>query len=381
MRIGIDIRSLQDDCRYRGIGTYTRCLVKKLLSLDRDNEYVFFVFKDVPTLTLLEEGNFKNIKLRKFIHRRKHFGWFKGQAILPNIINKEKLDIFYSLEHMVPIFSSVKKVITIHDFIYNDYQIYKRKENPFKKLYFSLRDQTLKSADKITAVSEYTKTKIIELLGIREDRIKVIYEAADEIFRPINDDESFLKIKQKYNLGNDFILYVGAIAPHKNIDGLIRAFSKIRFKEVSLILAGPQIRDNFSYLTSINKLIEKLNIEDRVRILGYIPQEDLISLYNMARVFISVSFYEGFGLPILEAMACGRPAIAAKNTSMKEIVDSSGILVDPYNIEEIAFAIDRLLCDNGLRNSLSAKALARAKGFSWEKAAFETLSLCKELLN
>ncbi len=376
MRIGIDIRSLQNDSERRGIGSYTRCLIEGLVSIGREDEYVFFAFKNRPLPALLSERVFKNVKIKRLTWRQERFVWLSGQALFPLAIQDEKLDIFHSPEYIVPVFSKSKKVITVHDFINSDYPLYRKRSGFLRRAYFYLKDGTLNCADKIIAVSEYTKRKIVELARISEDRIRVIYEAAAGSFFPSKDKERFLSLRNKYGIPYDFLLYVGALDYHKNIDGLINAFSLCRFQDIGLVLAG--VKNDPQYFNFINKLIAELKIKERVYILDYIPQEDLAGLYNMSKIVISASLYEGFGLPVLEAMACGRPVIASKNTSMGEIVGTCGILVDPYNTEEIAQAINNLLSDDELRNALAEKGLQRAKEFSWGKAAQETLSLYKE---
>ncbi len=380
MRIGMEIISLQNDSQHRGIGMYTRCLLKNILSIDRDNEYVFFTFGNWPFSSILSEEGFKGIRIIKINPPLKQLSWFFAQAFLPLAMKKEKLDIFHSPEYILPVFSKAKKIITIHDFINSDYKLYRRRGNFVRKTYFYLKNETLKHADKIIAVSEYTKKKIMELAGIEEERIKVIYEAANEIFIPLNDNVLFSKLRNKYGIHRDFLFFVGALDFHKNIDGMVKALARAKSKDISLVLAGVNYRRmHRENVKIINSLVKKLKLEDRVHILGYIPQEDLIGFYNLAKIVISVSFYEGFGLPILEGMACAKPVIAAKNTSMKEIVGSSGFLVDPYNIDEIACAIDNLLSDEELRKDFSIKAFERSKEFSWEKAARETISLYQDL--
>jgi len=380
MRIGIDVISLQNNSQNRGIGTFTRCLIKNILTIDRENEYVFFVFGNRPLPSLLREEIFKDIKIRKVTSITKRFSWLSGQFFFPPAIKEERLDIFHSPEYILPALSKSKKIITVHDFINSDYKIYRKRSSFIRRIYFYLKNETLKRADKIIAASEYTKSKIMELVGIDEGRIKVIYYGVDEIFIPLNDNTLFSKLRNKYGIKGDFLFFAGVIDHHKNIHGLIKAFSRVRFKDIGLVLVGAKSYD-VKYVRSIKALIERLGIKDRVYILGYIPPgEDLVGLYNMAKMVISVSFYEGFGLPILEAMSCGTPVIAAKNTSMREIVDSSGILIDPYNIEEITHAIDNLLSDEELRNTLSKKGRGRAKEFSWKKTAIETTSLYKDLL-
>lgn len=379
MRIGVEIISLQNDSRHRGIGMYTRCLLKNILSIDRGNEYVFFTFGNWPLSSILNEEGFKGIRIIKINPPLKQSSWFFAQAFLPLAMKKEKLDIFHSTGYILPAFSKHKKIMTIYDLIYSE--VYWKKSSILKKMYFYLKDQTLKRADKIITISEYSKKKIIELLGIEEDRIRVIYPAVESIYRPFNDSGIFSGLRKKYSIDRDFLLFVGALDFHKNIDSMVKALARVESKDIGLVLAGVNYRRmHRENIKIINNLVKKLKLEDRVYILGHIPQEDLIGFYNMAKIVISVSYYEGFGLPILEGMACAKPVIAAKNTSMKEIVGSSGILVDPYNIDEIACAVDNLLSDEELRNNLSKKAFERSKEFSWEKAARETVSLYQDLV-
>jgi glycosyltransferase involved in cell wall biosynthesis len=379
MRIGIDIRSLQNDSQLRGIGTYTGCLVRHLLSLDSENEYTFFVFKNRPVPDFLTDSIFRNARLKRICKQRKRFVWLSSQFIFPYAITKERLDIFHSPEYIIPAFSLSRRVITVHDFIHSDYKRYKKKNTLVRNAYLLLRNRAIRRAHRVIAVSDYTKGKIMELIGIKEDKIKVIYEAASQEFRPIRDAELFSRLRAKYNIKDDFLLYVGVFDHHKNIENLIKAFSLVQDKCVNLVMIGAITdKENFA---SVNKLIAELGLRQRVKIFGYIPQDELVGFYNIAKMAISVSVYEGFGLPILEAMACGRPVIAAKNTSMKEIVGSSGLLVNPYDTAEIASAMDKLLSDGALRETLAAKAFIRAGEFSWEKTARQTLSLYGELLN
>ncbi len=378
MRIGIDIRSLQNDSQSRGIGTYTRCLVKSLLALDNDNEYVFFAFKNQPLPGMVGELK-AEVRVRKVTSRRKRFVWLSGQAFFPLAIRQERLDVFHSPEYIVPVFSKAKKVITVHDFINSDFELYRKLSGVLRRAYFYLKDKTLHHADGIIAISEYTKKKIIEFTAIAENKIKVIYEAADDIFRPCLDSRELSGLRKKYNINRDFLLYVGALDYHKNIDGLIKSFAKINHKDTGLVLIG--VKNDPKYFVHIEELIKNLGLSDRVYILGYIPKEDLVGFYNLAKAVISVSFYEGFGLPIIEGMSCAKPVIAAGNTSMREIVGDAGILVNPANTDEIAFAIDKLLSDDGLNKTLSEKCLKRSYDFSWEKTAKETLALYQELTN
>lgn len=378
MRIGVELIPLQDDSRHRGIGMYTRCLLKRILSIDKDNEYVFFAFGNWPLSDILSQKEFRDVKIVKLNPPVRQSSWFFAQAFLPQAMRKEKLDIFYSPGYVLPVFAKHKKIITIHDLIYS--QVYRKSSSILKKIYFYLKNESLKRSDRIITVSNYSKKKIVELLGIGEERIKVIYLAAESIYRPLNDAGMFSGLRKKYGIDRDFMLFVGALDFHKNIESMIKALARMESRDIGLVLAGVNYRrmhqDNMKI---IHNLVEKLKLKGRVYILGYIPQEDLLGLYNLAKIVVSVSSYEGFGLPILEAMACGKPVIAAKNTSMKEIVGSCGCLVGPYDIDEIAGSADTLLSDGKLMKEFSEKALKRSRDFSWDKAAKETISLYEEL--
>lgn len=380
MRIGIDIRSLQNESRDRGIGTYTRCLIEHLLAIDRHNEYFFFVFRNqgLPQICHIYPRARENTV--GVTWRRKRFMWISGQCLFPYAVKRYKLDIFYSPEYIVPVVARVKKVITVHDFINSDYSLYRSRCGRIRKGYFFLRNSTLRFADRIIAVSEYTKQKIIKITGVTADKIRVIYEGAAPVFAPLSDKVGIREIiRRRYGIHEDFFLYVGAIDYHKNIDGLLKAFARIKKQGVAFVIAGTPVDPRYaSRIYAESELLAKN--KHKVYFLGFVCQQELVDLYNTAIGFISVSVYEGFGLPALEAMACGTPLIAAGNTSMREIVDSGGILVDPYNIDEITYAMENLLSDGNLRNLLSQKALIRAREFSWEKAARETLSLYEDLI-
>src|SRR3989338_4052716 len=316
MRVGIDIRSLQNDSQLRGIGTYTRSLIQALLSVDEKSEYVFFAFRNRPLPDLCKELAGKKVMVSRLTWRKKRFVWLSGQALFPYAAKKERLDVFYSPEYIVPVLGRVKKTITVHDFINIEYPLYRKRSGALRRLYFYLKDKTLHRADRISSVSRYTKEKIRQLCGIDESRISVIYEAAQDCFRPLSDRGLFSRVEKKYKIEGRFILYVGAIDYHKNIDGLIKAFSRIKDNSAALLLAG--VKNDPGYFEFIKRLIEKLNLKRRIFLLGYVSQEDLAGLYNMALAVISVSFCEGFGLPVIEAMACARPVIASGNTSMAE---------------------------------------------------------------
>jgi len=230
---------------------------------------------------------------------------------------------------------------------------------------------------RIITLSDYIKNEAIQHLGISPSRITSIPLAPDKKFRVLEKNEVNIYLRNR-GYPADYILYIGAIEPRKNLKLLIKAFNNIRneFKgKYFLILAGPK-----SWLYEEDfRLIESLGIKDRIIMPGYIPDEDLSYLYNGAKLFVFPSLYEGFGLPPLEAMACGVPVITSNVSSLPEVVGDAGFMVDPYRVNELTGAMNLVLSDENLQEEMREKGLNRAKMFSWEKCARETLKVYEEV--
>jgi glycosyltransferase involved in cell wall biosynthesis len=226
----------------------------------------------------------------------------------------------------------------------------------------------------IISISHHTKYDMLKHFKIPEDKIKVIHLAANECYKPLKEDEIY-KINEKYSLNHPYILYVGGLEPKKNIPTLLKAFYKLKKHDVNhkLVITGEK-RWNYK---SIFETIDKLNLQKEVIFTGYIPDEDLPALYNAADLFVYPSLYEGFGLPPLEAMACGTPVITSNTSSLPEVVGDAGIMVNPYDIDELTNKMYKVLTNEGLTEELSKKGLERAKLFSWKKCAEETLNTYK----
>lgn len=244
--------------------------------------------------------------------------------------------------------------------------------------YKFLFPRTLKTADRIIAVSNSTKRDLINYFNIPEEKIKVILEAADEKFKLLNKEE-INEVKQKYNLNFPFILYVGTLEARKNIPTLIKAFYKIKKKNIEhkLVIAG---KKGWKY-KEIFETIDKLDLQNDVVFTGYVSDEDLPALYNAADLFVYPSIYEGFGLPPLEAMACGTPVITSNTSSLPEVVGDAGIMVDPCDVDGLTQTMCDVLTNDGLREDMIKKGLERAKMFTWEKCARETLKVYEEVYN
>ncbi|MBU0647470.1 MAG: glycosyltransferase family 1 protein [Patescibacteria group bacterium] len=401
MLIGIDIRTLMD-ARYSGVSEYTLNLIKEILKLDNHNEYRFFYnsFGNCPNVP---EFNAKNVKLIKYNYPNKLLNYLLFKFFnYPKIDKELRVDVFF-MPHInfIGLSFGSKSLITVHDLSFL--------RNP---KFFSLRknfwhnminvSKLLKKFKQIIAISENTKRDIIELCGISPDKIKVIYSGVGEEYKQITnlnlielkDTECSIghsvskaieakrlnEVKQKYNLPDNFILYLGTIEPRKNIEGIIKAYNQLRIdnselEDVKLIIVGGKGWKS----KNIYKEWDLSEYKDDIKFLDYISSENKVYLYNLASVFLYPSFYEGFGFPPLEAMACGTPVIASYSSSLPEVIGDAGLLVDPYNITEIANALKQILLNKDLSDKLIKKGLEQAKQFSWIKTAREYLEVFSRL--
>lgn len=301
---------------------------------------------------------------------------------IPYSINKAKIDILHVPAHYhnqtAPFFlnKNLKKILTIHDLTPLLFP------ETHMRMTVMLWNSTLKlikdRVDAIITDSMNTKNDCIKHLNIPEDKIKVVPLAADTQYKPLSNIEKVKKeLKIKFNLKMPFILCVGTLEKRKNLPTLFEAFSKLKNNGVKhkLVIVGMK---GWKY-GEIFETLSKLNLNDDVIFTGYIPDEDLVKFYNAADLFVYPSLYEGFGLPPLEAMACGTPVITSNTSSLPEVVGNAGLMVDPYDFDALADKMYQILTDDGLRNMLSKKSLHRAKMFSWEKTARETWKVYQDV--
>lgn len=366
MKIGVIIEPLNQSLT--GVGNYTYNLIKELNKLDADKDFLY----------LINNRNNKFFANDEIIINNP-FPVLKTYAWYPYLIRKlrnYKFDIVHNPTQFPTIFRLKQKyIITVHDLI----QFTLPQDRPARKIIFKLLfPRTLKTADKIIADSNCTKKDLISYFNIPEEKIRVILLAADGKFKRLNKEE-IKEVKQKYNLNFPFILYVGTWEPRKGIPSLIRAFYKLKKKNIhyKLVITG---KKGWKY-KEIFETIDKLNLQNDVVFTGYVSDEDLPALYNAADLFVYPSLYEGFGLPPLEAMACGTPVITSNTSSLPEVVGDAGIMVDPYDVDGLADAMHKVLTNDGLREDMIKKGLKRAKMFSWEKCAKEMLDVYEEVYN
>ena len=379
MKIGIDCRTILDPDKGEkaGIGHYTQRLVKALLAIDKKNEYVLF-FDDAIDAQEYQKENVQVVRYSSntFI---KALPFVYSHAIIPSIINKSNLDIYHNPANILPYYYNKPSVITVHDLaIYYHPEWFPRKI--FKQAFATkfLVPGSLKKAKKIIAVSENTKKDIIKLFDINEEKIVVIHEGIEHNKVTISLTEAM----KKMGLENDWILNLGTIEPRKNITTLIKAYNEYILKNndsaPDLVLVGAK---GWSY-HGVFKLMARINSQagkEKIKYLGYVsPAEKTFLLHNCI-YFVFPSLYEGFGLPVLEAMSHGASVIASKGSSLPEIVGEAGILVNTANKDELGKAMQRLYQDNNLQYLLSQKAKKRASEFTLEKMARETLGVYEEL--
>ena len=367
MKLGITSDWLNGG-NHAGIANYVHNLLKELIKIKNEDMYLInyeeneFIY-EYNKITI--SNPFKDIS--------KTLLWYLYLGMQNNRL--KKLDIIHNPTQCPTFFRfKPKYIFTVHDIT----PLIDSKEHPIYRVlsYKLLLPRTLKTADKIIAVSNSTKKDLMHHFDIPEEKIKVILEAADEKFKPLNNKE-INKVNQKYSLNFPFILYVGTLEPRKNIPSLIKAFYKLKKKNLQykLVIAG---KKGWKY-KEIFETIDKLNLQNDVVFTGYVSDEDLPALYNAADLFVYPSIYEGFGLPPLEAMACGTPVITSNTSSLPEVVGDAGIMVDPYDIDGLVDAMYEVLTNEGLRENMIKKGLERAKMFSWEKCARETLEVYEEV--
>ena len=362
MRIGLDARLVF--YHNAGIGQYILRLSKALAALDPTNEYTLFQSRK-DSARLIDAPNFHRRTLWTPSHHRIERAAMSAELML------YPFDVFHSPDFIPPLKVRAPQVITIHDLAFLLYPRFLTRE---AARYYGQIDSAWRTAAHIIAVSNSTKRDATRLLGIPDDKISVIYEAAHSTARRIPREEARAHVRTKYGVADDFILFVSTIEPRKNLPTLLAAYSKLRDNYKSnapLLIAGHK-----GWLTEeVDQTIEKYKLQNIVCFLGGVPTSELKYLYNAARVFALPSFYEGFGLPPLEAMASGTPVIVSNTSSLPEVVGDAGMLVDPNDVEAWTVALHRVLTDDALHAEMSEKSLKRAAHFSWERAARETLNV------
>ena len=370
MHIAIDAHSV--GTQLGGNVTYITSLIDALAEIDKANQYTLYV--TMPEAVERYTGRWDNFNVRRTLP---HTPLIRIPITLAFELRRRPVDLLF-VQYTAPLFAPCKVVTTIHDISYEHLpETFNRRSRFQMKL--TIR-HTARHADHVIASSEYSRQDVIDTYQLRPEKVTAIPLAAPASYKPVTDQSRLNLIREKYSIKGDFILGVGSIHPRKNLSRLISAYAalvKRRDDVPALILVGK--KGWLSYETFNAKELSGLG--DRVRFTGFVPDEDLPPLYSAAKVFVYPSFFEGFGLPPLEAMQCGTPVITGNRTSLPEVVGDAGLQVDPFQIDAIADAIEKVLSDEKLSSELSERGLKRAEKFSWGSTARQTLAVFERIVS
>ncbi len=372
MRIAIDATAIPT--QRVGAGNYILNLARTLIQIDRENEYVIFAqASNVPDLGN-SPANAKIVSLAWF-SRLQRILW--EQVLLPRQIRSFGIDVLHSPHYTLPVTVPCVSIVTFHDMTFF---LYPQMHQYYKRIFFGAMIQiAAKRANAIVADSESSRQDILLLLDVNPNRVFTVPLGVSPAYHHVDDRESLESIRRKYHLPERFLLYVGVLEPRKNLPVLVRAYRSLVNRGIphSLVIVG---RKGWMY-DQLFQTIRDLDLASRVIFTGYVPEAELPLIYSTADLFIYPSLYEGFGLPVLEAMACGVPVVTSNISSMPEIVGNAGILVDPRRMDELADAVFRISTNRDLHDELAHKGAVRAQLFSWERTARETLDVYRRVAN
>ena len=372
LRIAIDAHSVGS--KLGGNESYAINLIEALAQVDAVNDYTLFV----TTAEAYDRFNqrWPNFKVRT---TRPHTPLIRIPLTLSAELRKNPVDVLH-VQFTAPPFCPCPVVVSVHDLSFEHLpQTFKRRSRT--QLRLTVR-HSARQAARVLSLSEHGKQDIISTYGIDSQRISAIPLAAPNHFARVTDATELQRVRHTYGIDGDYILSVGSIQPRKNLARLVRAYALLAEKlgkenVPKLVLAGKRAWLFDETLRSL----EESGVKDSVILTGYVPEKDLPPLYSGAMCFVYPSFFEGFGLPPLEAMKCGAPVIVSNTTSLPEVVGDAAICVDPYDINAIAGALERVNTDSILREELSIKGQARARLFDWRDTALRTLDVYRQVVD
>ncbi|MBT4384944.1 glycosyltransferase family 4 protein [Candidatus Peregrinibacteria bacterium] len=372
MRIGIDARMYSTN--FTGIGRYVYELIDNLLKQDKKNEYVLFMNRS-------GYDNFepKSKRVKKVLVNARHYS-FAEQTKFLFAIRKAKLDLMHFTHFNAPIFYRRPSVVTIHDLTLSFYQGKKMNSWFHRKAYNLVLRAAVKNAKEIIAVSQNTKQDLIDITHTSPSKIEVVYEGVGDTFGPREDKEALIELVKKYGINHSFMLYTGVWRSHKNLVNLIRAFALLKEDEgieSQLVITG----EEDPYYPEVRRTVKEKGLEHDVIFTGLVDEDELVGLYQAAKLYVFPSLYEGFGLPPLEAMRCGTPVAASKSSCIPEICgEDNAMFFDPYDPEDMANSMRRVWLDEAMQKDLRERGLTHSRKFSWEKMADKTLAIYKKVL-
>ena len=362
LTIGIDTSSANKKQK-TGVEWYAYHLIRALSVIDQKNKYKLYTSQPLEAGLLNLGSNFREVVL-KWPGR---YLWLQGRLSVEMAVNPP--DVLLVPAQPLPMITPKKSINAIHDLGFVDYpEAYSKKMRKYLKWQVK---HAIKYAKKIITISRFTKNELMRLYSVPEEQISVIYLGYDpEIYKPIHDETRLKHVKEKFGLSDKFILYIGRIEQKKNINTLVKAFEKLG-SDLQLVLVG---KPGFGY-ENIKKNLGGKNIKE----LGWVCEEDVPVLLNASKCFVLPSFYEGFGLPIIQAMACGAPVISSDIPTLKEIGGEASLYFQVDSSDDLADKLRLVLNDQNLAENLVQKGFERCKNFSWQKCAQETLDLINRL--
>ena len=374
MRIGLDYTAAVQQSA--GIGRYCRELVGALAALDCENEYVLLV-AGRPGATALQRARERfsahpNFVLRPVPLSERWLNRLWHRLRLPLYVEAftGPLDLFHSTDFTLPPVRRARTLLQVHDLSFLRTPQYA--EPSLQRYLRQVVPRSVRRADLVLADSQHTKSDIVALLGIPPERVMVVLAGVESRFQRVTDEDRLQQVRQRHGLNQPFILGLGTLEPRKNFAGLISAYGILRARQGiphELVIGG---RQGWLYQGIFDRVAE-LGLQQQVRFLGFVADEDLPALYTLADVFAFPSFYEGFGIPILESMACGTPVVASNASSLPEVVGEAGLMVSPENTEALVQALGQALQDTPLRHTLISRGREQARRFTWERAAQQLL--------
>ena len=377
MRIGIEGQRLFRRKKH-GMDIVTLELIRNLMEVDHVNEYSVFVKKDEDPC-IKSTGNFNVIELEK----QKYPIW--EQIMLPAAVKKAGCELLHCTANTAPCFLSLPLVVTLHDIIFMEklslfrkgFSKYQKFGNIYRRM---VVPGVLKKCSKIITVSESEKQRISKFFKLEDSKIKTIYNGVSSHFNPITDTAELARIKSNFKLPDRFVFFLGNTDPKKNTIGVLKAlsiFNKRSSEKLQLVLMDFDRK-------SLNKLISEIgdeSLNDCITLTGYVNNSELPGIYSLSTLFLYTSLRESFGIPMLEAMACGTPVITSNTSCMPEVAGNAAIFIDPYKPEQIADAIALLLSDPEKCKQLVTLGFEQSKKFTWRNMATEVLDVYTEILS
>jgi glycosyltransferase involved in cell wall biosynthesis len=375
MRIGIDFTSAVR--QGAGIGRYTRELVRALLQQDTQSQYTLLAAcGGVPSSerALRDVAAYANARTLNLplSDRTMNVLWHRLRVPLAVECITGALDIFHSPDFSLPPVHRARTILTVHDLSFM--RVPECSDPRLRAYLLRVVPASVRRADVVLADSESTRRDVIELLGVDATRVQVVYAGVERRFRRISVPSTLEAVRRRYRLPPRFVLAVGTLQPRKNYERLVEAYARVRQvpgAETSLVIAGGA---GWMY-QGLFRRVQELGLQGAVLFPGFVADEDLPALYSLAKLFVFPSLYEGFGLPPLEAMACGTPVVCSNVSSLPEVVGNAALAVDPLDVAALTQALQRGLSDAGLRATLVQRGLAQASRFTWSQAAARLLEV------